>query len=215
MVRWEFLASAQAMQPSISPENRLVVRDNVKLPLQFFSSERFFVAGYSPRQRFPRHLPASLEPPLILLLALCQGHANVFLIGFDIAQGCGHVGVIEQLHRDVDVAIRLAHQIAGQRVAEPVWSDAGTQPLNQFLIHGLDLILVHGGAPVVAGEPIHIEQLLVGPHSDGFRRFHQLFHMGKVPGHDRYAELPMGFFFLSAYEDVALQQVDILHPDLQ
>src|SRR5690554_275568 len=119
--------------------------------------------------RIARERP-SLEAPL-------NGTAQAADIDFDILQRRADVAVAKQRLDDVQVAVRLFHQLSAQGMAESVRTHLVAANLGELLIEALHLPGVHRLHSVANAEPVHIEELLTTLDTHHLGRIHQVFQV--------------------------------------
>lgn len=91
------------------------------------------------------------------------------VVGFDVAHRRRDVGVIQQVFGEMDVSLRLLHQVCGERMSETMRRHAYAELIDQFFVHRLDLVGLHNRAFVMPRESIDIEQLIFGLETSAIR----------------------------------------------
>src|SRR5690554_879255 len=112
----------------------------------------------------------NLETPL-------NGAAQAADIDFDVLQRRADVAVAEQRLDDVQVAVRLFHQLSAQGMAESVRTHLVAANLRKLLIEALHLPGVHRLHSVPNAESVHIEELLATLDTHRSGRIQQVFQM--------------------------------------
>src|SRR5690554_2976371 len=112
----------------------------------------------------------NLETPL-------NGAAQAADIDLDILQRRADVAVAKQRLDDVQVAIRLLHQLGAQGMTESVRAHLVATNLGQLLIEALYLPGVHRLHSVANAESVHVEELLAPLDTHRSGRVQQVFQM--------------------------------------
>lgn len=62
------------------------------------------------------------------------------IVGLDVAHRRGDVRMIQQILGEVDIPLRLLHQVGRERVSEAVWRHPHSKLVDQLFVHRLDLV---------------------------------------------------------------------------
>src|SRR5690554_4362154 len=106
-----------------------------------------------------------------------DGTAQAADIDLDVLERCADITVAKQRLDDVQVTVRLFHQLSAQGMAESVRTHLVAANLGELLIEALHLPGVHRLHSVANAESVHVKELLAPLDTHRSGRIQQVFQM--------------------------------------